>query len=419
MRALLLLVAGAWASDLAYPTPPNPFAAAPAQPPPPEDQPVIKGAERIRPRWRPSVKPLLCLGVLGLACVKEVPQETSLLAAFDAHFQRGRGLIPPQLRAEEYAFRHLGAVSAATHMDIFWLGIVGQWLPLVPLSVDALRHWLPALSTAHTILLLSALGYVLRRLLPRSVGDKSLGYSFRNLAHGRFWSFMSAAFCPTGLVHYLHISLLLLVAMPELEAILGFRKSLMLFAAAGTLAAVGGAIAQAPHRRHAAARSSASGAIAGVLALRAALLPHANVRFCGLELPPGRLLLLHLLLEQTSRRQVSHRKRTKTVLSTCLPHVIHTSSTCLLHVFHMSSPCLPHVSTRHTRIFPICIHTYILPIHTGALFDSAARRLPLWVLSGWCRWWRDVVSQQCYAHSSAPTPSASRGRAAGAKCSDM
>ena len=84
MRALLLLVAGAWASDLAYPTPPNPFAAAPAQPPPPEDQPVIKGAERIRPRWRPSVKPLLCLGVLGLACVKEVPQETSLLAAFDA-----------------------------------------------------------------------------------------------------------------------------------------------------------------------------------------------------------------------------------------------------------------------------------------------------------------------------------------------
>lgn len=208
MRALLLLlVAAARAADLAYPTPPNPFASQPPQPPQPpppttqEAEPAaVKGGQRLRRRWKPSVKPILCLGVLGLACVAERPQEMSLLSAFDAHFQSSRGLIAPELRAEEYTFRSLGAVAGAVHMDLFWLGILGQWLPLLPLSTDALRHWIPALSAAQCLMLATAFGYGMRRLLPLGWTNSNLAASFKNLCGGRLWTFITATFCPAGLV---------------------------------------------------------------------------------------------------------------------------------------------------------------------------------------------------------------------------
>ena len=180
------------ADSLSYPAPPNPFAQKPPEPASLEpERPPAGRLRRLRPRWQPVV----CLGLLSLAGAATKPHEPSLLAAIDAYHGAGAGMASP------VALRDCGIACIAHHDELVWLGWLGRWLPFAPTSIYAARELVSA-AEAHQLLLWALLGgFLLRKLLPRRVGDAHLSKSFRNvLRQGRVWSLVTASFCPSGLV---------------------------------------------------------------------------------------------------------------------------------------------------------------------------------------------------------------------------
>jgi len=299
IAVLLALCHIAAGTDLSYPAPPNPFA-----PPRPSlsKEPEPLPAERAKqPRWKLRWQPAACLGLMALSCAVTRPHEASLLSALELYHERSAGLIPLELREAQVCMHDGRLGCVALHSEIFWLGLLGQWIPLLPTSIDALHHWVPSLSAAQLLIYSTAVGYILRRLLPRFTSDSHFATSFQNVAQrGRVWTLLTSAFSTNGLVHWLHCCLLLLVIAPELETLLGRWRAIGVFAAAGVSASAALAIAQVPFRKRASARSSLSGAVMGMIALRGALVPRSPAQVGGFALPIGRLLLLHLLLEANS-----------------------------------------------------------------------------------------------------------------------
>ena len=286
--------AGAADSPLQYPPPPDPFGPPSGAAGDTADKPQLLRDDDGRPvhsrtKRRPSMRPLICAGALAAACTMGCPSEPSLVAALDAHHARFGALIEPALREGPLSVRGCGVASVATHSELLWLGVLGQWLPLLPISPAALQRWASAASAAQLVIGAAALGYVLRRLLPRRTAERHLAVSYENaVRRGRVWTLLTASVSPAGLVHLLHAAALLLLAAPPLEAHLGRARLIGAFALAGLTASVGAAVAQLPFRSRAAARSSISGAVMGVLALRAALLPAEPVRLGHARLPIGR-----------------------------------------------------------------------------------------------------------------------------------
>lgn len=289
---VLALANCALAVDL-YPAPPNPFGAPKQellqpQPPPPLGERLAVRRVRRLPRWQP----VLCLGLLCLAGASTKPRQPSLLAALDAYYDAGESMASP------VHFRDCGIASVARHDELLWLGLLGRWLPLVPTSLEAARE-LATTAGAAQLLLWSVLGgYLVRKLLPRGVGDRHLSKSFQNvLRRGRLWTLLSASFCPSGLVHLLHASMMLLLVVQGLEGTYSRLQLLGLYAAAGASAALLSVLGQLVFRRAAEPRPSVSGAVMGLLVLRAAVAPQKLLSIGRWQLPIAWLLALHILLD--------------------------------------------------------------------------------------------------------------------------
>jgi membrane associated rhomboid family serine protease len=238
------------------------------------------------------------LGLIAAGCALSRPADTGLLTVLDAHHDRYGALIPSPLRDAEANVHRSPFGRASVHSDLLWVGILGAWLPIAPLSIAALRHWLPSLGAAQLLAYATLAGYTFRRFLPNS--EDFLATSFRNSRRGRFWTLLTAAFSPAGLVHWLHTAALLLLVVPVLQTQLGRWRTLAAFAAAGASASLATSVAQAPFAKSASGRASTSGALMGLIALRAFLLPTTPIALGGYELAIGRVLLLHLIMEQLS-----------------------------------------------------------------------------------------------------------------------
>ena len=303
--ALAISVSVVWAHDspLSYPTPPNPFGDS-STPPPPSgggDGDGDAGLEKLhlppravasaRVRRPPVLRRLVCLGALSAVCFASRPHEPSLLAAIEAHHTASGDLVSDFLRSEPVAFRNVGLASVGLHSDLVWLGLLGQWLPLLPTTIEAFRHWSPALRGPQLLLNFLVLGYVLTKL-----GGGGLHVSFGRVRRARIHTALTAAFSPDGLVPLLHAVVLALAALPALGGEVDRWRLVAIWAAAGLCSSVASVVWQAVFHRRAAPRSSVGGALMGVLALRAALLPETPVALGPLALPPVRALAVHLLL---------------------------------------------------------------------------------------------------------------------------
>ena len=105
----------------------------------------------------------------------------------------------------------VGLASVGLHSDLVWLGLLGQWLPLLPTTIEAFRHWSPALRGPQLLLNFLVLGYVLTKL-----GGGGLHVSFGRVRRARIHTALTAAFSPDGLVPLLHAVVLALAALPAL-----------------------------------------------------------------------------------------------------------------------------------------------------------------------------------------------------------
>lgn len=319
----LLALAAAAASDspLQYPTPANPFAT--PKPPPPDDSPLplpglplpLPGRDGILPAVPPAKpaakkargggfrlrwQPVVCMGLLSAVCFNSRPHEPSLIVAIDEYHQGAKGLIDSSLLGEAANLKDLGLASAASHSELIWLGILGTWLPLIPISRDAIAHWWPS-ATAHQLICIAlTLGYLLRKILPRSLAEGHLSASFSNLAKLRVWTLITAAFSPVGLVHWFHSLVVVLAVMPSLSASLSRPEQLILYLCSGAAASLGVAIGGLLARRRTQPRASVSGAIFGVVLLCAALAPDESLNIASWTVPVFRALLLHIVLDVLS-----------------------------------------------------------------------------------------------------------------------
>ncbi|KAL3916847.1 MAG: hypothetical protein SGPRY_006647 [Prymnesium sp.] len=311
--ALLLLCAGlSEASDsLHYPPPPNPFASSPppvpdpnALPPPPSlipprpPEPTSKkpGRRPFRLRWQPVV----CMGVLSAVCFKTRPHEPLLLSTLDAYQQAAGGLVQVRSLGEATNFQDLGLASVALHSDLIWIGLLGAWLPLLPVTRDAIAHWLPAVGAPQVLVMALTVGYLLRKLLPRSAADSLLSVSFSNIAKMRIWTLVTAAFSPVGLVHWLHSIVVILSVMPSLSASLSRPEQMILYASAGAAASLSAVVGGLLFRHRKEPRAAVSGAIMGVLLMRAAIAPEETVTIGEWSIPVLRAVLLHFILDSFS-----------------------------------------------------------------------------------------------------------------------
>lgn len=252
-RALLALLlwqapSSSSAADL-YPAPPNPFAQPPpgggtAKPPPPDAPPVPLSRQRKRrgPRWQPVV----CLGLLCAAGATTRPHEPSLLAAIDAYGGAAADM------ASQVTLRDCGIACVAHHNQLVWLGWLGRWLPFLATSMPVASE-LFALADAEQLLLWALLGgYLLRKVLPTRAGNAHLSKSFRNvLRQGRVWALVTASFCPSGLVHWVHASTMLLLVVQGLGEQYGRWQLVGLYAAAGLCASLFSLLGQLIFRRSA------------------------------------------------------------------------------------------------------------------------------------------------------------------------
>ena len=243
------------------------------------------------------LRPTLCLAALSAACVLTRPGESSLVVALDQHQQAWPELVDAALRDELPVLRPFGLGNLATHGDLVWLGMLGRWLPLLPMSAETVGVWQASIGSAQVLLLSLVAGYLLQKAAPSLMSTSAAA-----LGRGRLHTLLSAPMAPVGLTHLLHVLLIVLVACDEaLETALGGRAQLLgWWLASGAASGVMVALSQLLTRRRIQPRSTASGAAMGLLLLRAAALPGQAVEVGTLSLPPLRCLLIHLVRPPTS-----------------------------------------------------------------------------------------------------------------------
>ncbi|KAL1530565.1 hypothetical protein AB1Y20_001466 [Prymnesium parvum] len=312
----LVCISACSASDspLHYPAPPNPFAT--PKPPPsdpglplpppgrgdllPSMPPPAAAKQPRRSPFRLRWQPVVCMGLLSAVCVKTRPHEPLLLATLDAYHQQAAGVIDDSLSREIAKVHNVGLASVAVHSELVWLGILGAWLPLIPITQDAIAHWLPAANAPQLIISALTLGYLLRKLLPRSIAEGHLSVSFSNLAQLRIWTLVTAALSPVGLVHLFHSVVVLLVVMPSLSASLSRPEQLLLYLAAGLASSLSVSLGGVLLRRRSQPRVSVSAAVMGVVLMSAAVAPDEPVVIGEWGIPVLRAAVIHVLLDAFS-----------------------------------------------------------------------------------------------------------------------
>lgn len=182
--------------------------------------PVAKARGRgpgLRFRWRPT----LCLAALSAACALTRPREPSLLSAIDAHHSEWGHLLEEEtaalMRDEPVRLLDGGLATVAVHSDLIWLGLLGQWLPMLPASLEAVTPWLASAGAAQILICALSAFYLLRKVLPQRVTAAHLGVSVDNIRRGRLHTILAASLSPVGLVHWLHACLAILVCTAGLE----------------------------------------------------------------------------------------------------------------------------------------------------------------------------------------------------------
>ena len=258
------------------------------------------GGPRAAKRSALQFRPALCLAGLSAACLITRPREATLLTAIDAAHDAFGHLLDSELKAEPLELLDCGIACIGVHSGLVWLGMLGQWLPLLPASLDMLAAWKEMAGAPQLLLLALTLGYLLRKLLPRSIGDAHLSASPRSLS--RPHSLVFAAFSPAGLVHWLHmVCVVLVIAAGSFDETIGRTRLLGLYAAAGLCSSLGCAISQLIFGRgRAPARSTASGAAMAMLLLRVAAMAETPVDLGAMAAPPLRLAAMHVLLDSFS-----------------------------------------------------------------------------------------------------------------------
>jgi membrane associated rhomboid family serine protease len=234
-------------------------------------------------RWRPA----LCLAGLSAACMITRPREASLLTAIDGAHDAFGHVLDAGLKSEPLDFYDCGLACVGVHSDLIWLGMLGQWLPLLPASLGALDAWKSLVGAPQVLMLALTFGYLLRKLLPRSFTDAHLSASSKSLA--RPHALLLSAMSPAGLVHWLHMCCVLLACSSgSFDETIGRKRLVLLYAAAGACASVACALSQLVlGRGRPRPRSTASGAAMALLLLRSAAMPEVRPVPSALLRPPG------------------------------------------------------------------------------------------------------------------------------------
>jgi membrane associated rhomboid family serine protease len=272
------------------PLPPGDPPGAGSSAPMPEDVLPIPATTLAKPRRSKGgirLRPMLCLGALAATCSATRPREAALLGAIDEHHHQWGQLIGDGLREQQVEFFvDAGIGTAAVHTGLVWLGLLGQWLPLLPVTSGAIEHWAAVVGAPQLLVLSVTLFYLLRKLLPRKIVDGHLSVSFDSvLRRGRLHTLVTAAFSPVGLVHWLHAVVILVACGVGLDGVMSRGRLVAFYAAAGACSSLLCVLSQLLLGRRAQARSSVSGGAMGILLLRAAVLPEVRGGGPVLSLP--------------------------------------------------------------------------------------------------------------------------------------
>ena len=203
----------------------------------PRPAPALGGSARIVERRRGGLRlrSSLCLAGLLAACHYTRPREASLVAALDSYHQEWGHLLSggaEMLGESAPELIDAGWACLATHGDLIWLGVLGRWLPLVPLSSDALGAWAAAAGAPQLLLLALTLGYVLGK-----VAASQLAVSFDAIfRRARLHTLATSALFPVGLVHWLHALCVVVVGTDGLGELTPTRTQALSLALALALA---------------------------------------------------------------------------------------------------------------------------------------------------------------------------------------
>ena len=290
--------------------PPLPGGEPPSAPAPSADPDVLPSSMGgAPPSSRPAVhasggslfrlKPTLCLGAIAAACVMTRPAEAALVTALDAHHEQWQHVLDPALRSEPVELLEIGLGRLSMHSELIWLGVLGQWLPVLPSSMGGLNHFIASAGAPSLLVLSLTFFYLVRKL----IGSSQLSVSFEGLLQkGKLHTLLTSSFSPVGLAHWAHALAVIILVAPGLEEHYGRKALIGLYAAAGAASAFACVLTQMLFGKRAQPRSSVSGASLGLLLLHAATeVPPPPLEIGGMiTLKPLRAVLLHVILDSFS-----------------------------------------------------------------------------------------------------------------------
>ena len=64
------------------------------------------------------------------------PREAALIAALDSHHEQWGHLLDASLRSSPVEMLDGGLGCVAVHSELIWLGVLGQWLPLLVIPTN-------------------------------------------------------------------------------------------------------------------------------------------------------------------------------------------------------------------------------------------------------------------------------------------
>ena len=180
------------------------------------------------------LKPTLCLGAIAAACVMTRPAEAALVTALDAHHEQWQHVLDPALRSEPVELLEIGLGRLSMHSELIWLGVLGQWLPVLPSSMGGLNHFIASAGAPSLLVLSLTFFYLVRKL----IGSSQLSVSFEGLLQkGKLHTLLTSSFSPVGLAHWAHALAVIILVAPGLEEHYGRKALIGLYAAAGAASA--------------------------------------------------------------------------------------------------------------------------------------------------------------------------------------